>query len=201
VNRAITRIVERVDARFDPVLVAVLYLLFIFMLGPWWGVYQFSNDEGLNLMLAALMEEGFELYSEIWNDQPPLLFYFLSIVHKLSGASVAAARVSVVVMSSILLACFYIVVTRVDGRSVASLATILLATSTLFIKYSVSVMAGIPVLMLFMIAVTLVPKNVARKKTLRLWLAGIVFGIALQTKFIITELIHAPPWTQHKNKQ
>ena len=39
----------------EPLIVAVIYVIFVCSVGPWWEVYQFNTDEGLNLSTAALM--------------------------------------------------------------------------------------------------------------------------------------------------
>ena len=47
--------------------------------------FEFDSDEGVNVMKALLLAHGHALYSEVWNDQPPLLSWFLRCRGSVSG--------------------------------------------------------------------------------------------------------------------
>ena len=81
----------------------LLFALVLWIIAPWRSGYQLGPDEGLNLMKAALVVEGFSLYSEIWSDQPPLLTYILTAVHRAAPFSVEAARAVILGFSGLLL--------------------------------------------------------------------------------------------------
>ena len=50
---------------------AALFFLLVILVFPIWQSFQIDADEGVNLGKAMLVEQGFELYNEIWSDQPP----------------------------------------------------------------------------------------------------------------------------------
>jgi hypothetical protein len=65
-----------------PLIPAVIVPFWLSLLGPWWRVYEFHPDEGVNLMKAALVANGYHLYNQIWNDQPPVLTLILAAAHR-----------------------------------------------------------------------------------------------------------------------
>src|SRR5262249_7751748 len=58
-------------------LLSTLIMMLLSALHPLWSDQWVSADEGGNFMKTALVTKGFHLYSEIWNDQPPVLTYVL----------------------------------------------------------------------------------------------------------------------------
>ena len=125
-----------------------LYICFIVFAGQWWSFYEFDTDEGINLMKAALVAEGYSLYDEIWSDQPPVLTYVLALVHVVSDGSVAAARTLILASSSLLIWSLFRIIFRTEGRGAAWLAVSVLAASFVFQLLSVSVMVGLPAIAL-----------------------------------------------------
>ena len=54
--------------------------------------YAWSNDEGLYVQRAALVNAGHRLYSEAYFNKPPLLVWTLCLVFKLAGTELVVAR-------------------------------------------------------------------------------------------------------------
>jgi hypothetical protein len=61
-----------------PVIVALLFFVFVFSYYPFREKLQFDSDEGLNLMRSMLVALGHPLYREVSSDQPPLLTHLLA---------------------------------------------------------------------------------------------------------------------------
>jgi len=169
---------------FEPLLAAALFVGLVYFLGPWWSVYQFNTDEGLNLAKAALVAEGFELYKDIWSDQPPLMSILLAALDRIFPGSVTAARLSVLGFAVLLIASLFVLVRKYDGRFVAWISVLMLTSSQIFIKLSVSVLIGLPAISLAILAMTVIPKKVASRKYLLLCLSGVIFGMSLQIKML-----------------
>lgn len=132
---------------------AVLLPVCICLLGPWWLVYQFHPDEGVNLLKGALVANGFHLYDQIWSDQPPVLTLILAAVHLVFPYNVAVARAVILASASLLLWSLFRVVRRTDGALAAWIAVAVLGLSNLFLTLSVSVMIGLPAIALAMCAI------------------------------------------------
>lgn len=152
-------------------------------LGPWWGVFEMDTDEGVNVMKAALVASGHEMYGEIWSDQPPVLSYLLAGVHLAFGYSVAAARGMVLGFAAALAWGLYRVVRRDAGAGAAWAATLCLVSGALQQRLGVSVLIGLPSLGLAMLALERLTAPGARWRDLLL--AGVLTALALQTKLFV----------------
>lgn len=146
-------------------------------------------DEGINLMKATLVLKGYSLYMDIWNDQPPVFTILLAGLFRLVGPSIEVARLLVLSFACILLWSFHQIIELSLDRRSALLATILLATSWMFARLSLSVMIGVPALSLALLSIyffilsnrdSSIP--VTSKWMVYPWLSGILFALSLQTK-------------------
>ncbi|WP_187971811.1 pectate lyase [Aquibium microcysteis] len=163
------------------VVLAALLAGVLALLGPWWAVYDLHVDEGFNLAKAAAVAEGHALYREVWNDQPPLLTYVLSAVHRLVPHSVAAARIVVLLFSLVLVTSLFRVVLRAEGRFAAWTAALLLTSCGFFLQLGVSVLIGLPAIALAMLSIDLATAG-GRRRRLLAFLAGAAFAAAVFTK-------------------
>jgi PelA/Pel-15E family pectate lyase len=175
----------------EPVLAAALYVAVISAVTEWWSVYQFNPDEGVNLMKAALVAEGFSLYSEIWNDQPPVFTLLLVPLQWLFPASVNAARALVLAFAALTVFCLFRIVRRADGRGAAWLAIVALAGERMFASTSVSVLIGLPAIALALAAMDQALAGARSGARLSFIAAGILFGLALQTKLFVALMLPA----------
>jgi Dolichyl-phosphate-mannose-protein mannosyltransferase len=151
--------------------------------------FELDYDEGLNLIKALLYSQGFSLYTQIWNDQPPIFTVLLSLWFSLFGQSVFAARFLVLLFSGLLIWCFYQIINSELGKIPAFTATLLLLTSWLFIRLSISVMIGIPSLSLAMLSIyllTLYKKYFSKRFLI---FSGFFIALSLQTKLFTVLLI------------
>ena len=77
--------------------------MIVFFFFPYRAQFEFSSDEGVNLMKSMLMDNGYKLYGQIWSDQPPLFSYLLAGVMRITGYNVAPARTLVLIFACLLL--------------------------------------------------------------------------------------------------
>ncbi|MBW4611607.1 MAG: glycosyltransferase family 39 protein [Hassallia sp. WJT32-NPBG1] len=150
---------------------------------------ELDYDEGLNLIKAFLYGQGFFLYTQIWNDQAPFFTVILSQWFHLFGQSIFAARFLIILFSALLIWCFYQIINSELGKIPAFVATLILFTSGLFIRLSISVMIGIPSLSLAMLSIYFLHfyKKHYRQPFL-IWSGGLL-ALSLQTKLFTVFLI------------
>ncbi len=170
----------KVPRRVDPFIIGFGFLVLMLLIAPWWNVYELGRDEGINLQKANLLSQGFSLYSEIWSDQPPFLTIVLGLVNWVFPYSVTAGRVTVLIFALMLVVALYLAVRNASGRLAGWLSVILLISSPMFIKLSVSVMIGLPSIALA--AVSLVLGQSTSRRALTAGLSGCVLALAISTK-------------------
>ncbi|MCK5317502.1 MAG: glycosyltransferase family 39 protein [Anaerolineales bacterium] len=106
--------------------------------------FEFDFDEGINLIKAMMTLKGFELYSEVWSDQPPVFNAILTLWFRLLGMKVNAGRILVLGFSTLLLISAMRYLQRFWGIPHAILGMITIVTLPFYTTLSVSVMIGLP---------------------------------------------------------
>ena len=130
----------------------VLFVIFVLVFMPLQEVFQYDSDEGIQLAKAMLYQEGFQLYSEIWNDQPPLSTVVLAGWLQVFGHSIVAARLLILVWATVLTWTVGQLVRHSAGTIPALLGVIWLTLSSNFLQLSVSVMIGLPAIALALLS-------------------------------------------------
>jgi len=182
-------IASRLRLDVEALLPALLLPIFICLLGPWWSVYQFHINEGINLSKAALVANGYHLYDQIWNDQPPVLTLILAAAHFIFPYNVAVARAIILASASLLLWSSFRIVRRSEGSLAAWAATLALGTSPLILIFSVSVMIDLPAIALAVSAIDQAMVAALEQKRSRYLLAGVLFGVSLQIKMFTALMV------------
>lgn len=167
----------------------VLFALLLSIHGPWWSIYEFDRDEGVNLMKAALVADGYFLYSEIWSDQPPVLTFLLALLVKAFGNSIAAPRLLILLFSCALLGALFRLIRRLEGMPVAVLAVACLGLDYLYARLSVSVMIGLPAISLAVLSLTLLLSDSQRPGLARLGASALLMALSLQIKLFTVTLL------------
>lgn len=170
-------------------LAPALLIAIAFLKIPIQQAFEFDNDEGINLMKAFLYWQGFSLYSDIWNDQPPLLTFIIANWFKLLGLSVFTTRLLILLFAALLVWTFQKVLQRFVGTIPAWIGTVFLILSWSFLKLSVSVMIGLPSLSMAMLSIYMLMLYKDRPNRLLLALSGAVFALSLQIKLFTVFLI------------
>ena len=152
----------------------------------------FSNagDEGMEVNKALLVSEGHRLYSEIWNDQPPL--YTLALSRLVCGRDAGMERLR---RASFLSAAALMVamcgVGTVLGLSWGELicASGFLIASPLFLPCSASTTLEIPALSAGWVGAWFLMLGIARRSLRLAALGGGVMGIAVMIKLTALSVI------------
>ncbi len=87
-----------------PWLLPLAFVGVVLLFFPFRFVFEFNPDEGLHLMRSLLHLRGHELYSEVYNDQPPLFTWSLSALFFTLGPNVNLGRLFVLFLSTALMA-------------------------------------------------------------------------------------------------
>lgn len=162
---------------------ALAFTAVLAVCAPWHEVF-LPDDEGFELMKAWLHQRGHTLYGEIWCDQPPLHTLLLSGAFHLLGTTIATGRALALVFTALSFWSLGELVGRRHGNVAAALALLALALSPGFTRMAASATIMLPAIAVALLAVVLIEP--AKEQTGRLWLAlaGAVFGLAMQIKFI-----------------
>ncbi len=159
--------------------------------------FELDTDEGFNVIKAWLYAQGFPLYGQTWNDQPPLYTILLAGWMRLWGWSLPVARTLTLGFSALLVWCFY----QVARQTIAAwglrspsiwsalIGVLLLATSWGFPILSVSAMIGLPALALALLSIYWLLLYQANRALPWLIASGVVMGLSLQTKLFTVFLV------------
>ncbi len=149
----------------------------------------FDTDEGIELIRAKLYSEGFELYTQIWSDHPPLFTILLAGWLNLFGSSIVKARVLALCFATVLIWAFGKILQTTVGRIPALLGIVWLTVSFHFLRLSVSIMIGMPSLALVILSVYTLILYQKNSALYFLILSGALLALALQTKIFTIFLI------------
>lgn len=166
-----------------PILVIAIFITIVLTIkAPIKQTFEYDIDEGFELIKSSLFLNGFSLYKEISNDQPPLFTLILSHWFRLFGPSVYHARILILIFSGILLWAFYGIIKNQWGGFCAFVAVVFLLLSTAYLRLSASIMIGTAALSFAMLSIYFL--MLYRKSPLKrfLVLSGIFLSLSLLTK-------------------
>lgn len=169
------------------IFIPIAFIALMFWRDPFSFPADYDYDEGINLMKTMLYDQGFRLYVDVWNDQPPLLTVMLSWWFQLTEESVKSARQLITLFSALLLWSFYLAAHRSMTAFAATLGVVLLVLSEFYLRLSAAVMVGLPALALATLSIALL--LVGRRQLWQIVLSGIVMALALQTKLFVMVLL------------
>ena len=175
-------------------LVPALFFIFALLFMPVGQVFQFDPDEGVELIKSSLYSQGFKLYTEIWNEQPPLLTVLLSYWFSLFGKSIFAARLLILSFSTLLIWSFCQTLRRCLGSLPALIGTLLLTLSCSFLRLSISVMIGVPSLALAMLSIYTLILYQQKPRLYLVTLSGSFLALSLQIKLLTVFLVPLLIW-------
>ncbi|MEM7799800.1 MAG: phospholipid carrier-dependent glycosyltransferase [Chloroflexota bacterium] len=184
----------------------VLLIIFIFS-GMFTYEGQYDTDEGINLIKGYLHYQGYDLYTEIWSDQPPLSTLAISQWFEWFGVDISMVRVLFFISTAVLLISFYMILVKNEQVTTAMVGVGLLILSPYFFPLSVSIMIGMPAIAFALVSVMILYRmdwapseenqrffeNALRYKGLsfNLILSGIFMGVASQVKLFVVILLPA----------
>jgi hypothetical protein len=194
----------------------LLAFLFLESVLPLRTAIKISADEDFEFAKVELCSNGHQLYTQIWDDQPPLYTFLLGRAAKIASGVVLGMRELNVLFSLLLIVGLYSLVLTTgrqnqdEARSVAGpgirlapfAGALLLLASPGFLELSCSCMPEIPALVMVLVTFCVLVSGRDLNKA-RLTTAGCIFGVALQLKLI--SLIYSPLvllalWLRHGSK-
>jgi 4-amino-4-deoxy-L-arabinose transferase-like glycosyltransferase len=175
------------QCRHKPGIVISLLLAGFLMLEcfvPLGTIVQVGADEGFELAKATLCLTGHHLYSEVWNDQPPLHTFLITQILKHISSSILGPRLLTVAFSLLLLSAVFAITLRASGLWVAGIATAMVIASPGFVELGSSCMLEIPALAMATAGLSLA--LIGRDTKWFVWEArsGTLFGLGLQMKLV-----------------
>ncbi|MFN2197552.1 MAG: ArnT family glycosyltransferase [Anaerolineales bacterium] len=162
--------------------IPVLFIAVVILFFHSRGKFEFSLDEGLELMKGALVEAGYPLYNPVWSDQPPIMTYAIAAVIRLAGMDVGTARLMVLISAAVLLWSAYKFLEIEYSKWHGLIAVVLIFMLPKFMVLSVSVMAGLPAISLAMLGLLLVVFWHHNRRTWLLPISALLLAVSIFTK-------------------
>jgi 4-amino-4-deoxy-L-arabinose transferase-like glycosyltransferase len=162
--------------------VPLILFLLVFLFFPSRQRFQFDDDEGYELMKASLVDSGFNLYGDVWDDQTPLLTYFFAPGIHFFGNKVSVARYQVLFFSCILIWAAFQYLRLSLGNRYAIAGAILIIMLPFYLQLSVSAMQAIPNLAFAMLSLLALTKWHKTHHTIWLVLSSLALGISILIK-------------------
>jgi hypothetical protein len=169
--------------------VPAFFFAVMFLYYPFREMFQYDRDEGVNLMKAMLVEDGYRLYDDIWSDQPPLFTYMLVAVFRVAGMEVNYGRLLVLVFSSILVWAGFQILRWVWGVPHAIAGVVLFFLLPWYLTLSVSVMIGLPSIALAMLALLALIRWHFTNRPIWLILSALAMGCSVMIKAFTVFLV------------
>ncbi len=162
----------------------VFSMLILFFFSHWFWRGYWVEDEGYDVMKPLLMQQGYRLYGDIWDDQPPLFAYFLWGWFKLFGFSLPAGRILVTLFSLVLLYASFDTVRKINGYWGAWATVSILFLSPHFFESASSVLIGTPCISFLMLSLN-AAVTYSKERTFESYAFSTLFFIAaLGVKFM-----------------
>lgn len=121
----------------NPAFLGGLYILFIIgiiliFFNPFIN-QEFDTDEGIQVAKAWCVNNGADLYSDIWADHPPLFTYIQSLLVRIGGHSIILPRLTPIIASFFILFYLFKLVLLKGHQKTAYISVSMLAASYLFV--------------------------------------------------------------------
>ncbi|HEU5124829.1 MAG TPA: glycosyltransferase family 39 protein [Verrucomicrobiae bacterium] len=171
------------------------------MMVPLGSSIKLGADEDFELSKTLLYIKGFNFYSQVWNDEPPLYPYLLAKALQCFSYSILSARLVTLAFSLALLAGLYWLLFYIRNLRTAVFASILLIAAPGFLELASSCMVEIPCIAPAVLAFAFL---ISCKRYVFPWAeicAGILFGLAQQMKVIAViylPLVVLLLWLKHR---
>lgn len=165
-----------------PAGLALIFLAIMILFYPFRQQFEYSRDEGVNLMKAMMVAKGYSLYEEIWSDQPPFFTYWLAGAFELAGFKVNVARLVVLILSTLLVWMSVEFLRQAGGILHALAGFILLLLLPKYLELSVSVMVGLPSLAFATASLAALALWHRQRKAAWLAVSAIALGVSIMTK-------------------
>ena len=162
--------------------VPLIFIILMVLFFPFRYRFEFNPDEGINAIKAMMNIKGYQLYSEIWSDQPPIFTMLLTLFFRVFGLSIPAGRGLELLFSAAILWLGIQYLRQFWGNIHAVFGIITLILLPNYLVLSVSIMIGLPAIafaLLSFYALSLWHKYGENKWLI---LSAIAFGLSIMTK-------------------
>lgn len=170
--------IKNVFWSFSPIVFFSSVILFY----PFRFVLEFDSDEGLSVIMARMISQGYHLYSEVWSDHPPLFPHILSNLLQALGMNVTVARLFVLLLSCVLLWAVIQYLRFSWGSPHALAGALLIIMLPYYTRLSVSVMIGLPSIVFAVLSFLCLALWHSKRRYLFILLSGIFLGISVMMK-------------------
>ena len=147
-------------------------------------------DEDFELAKPLMSVSGYEMYSQVWDDQPPLYTFLVTQALRHLSYSVLWPRAISLCFALILLASVFALLARTQGRLAAALGIALVFASPGFLELSCSAMQEVPALAPVAASLAILFTQAKSRWPVKDATAGLCFAAGLQIKYI--GLIYLP---------
>ena len=170
--------VGRVLWLLSPWMLVALVILFY----PFRFAFELDADEGVNLMKSLLVNQGADLYTDVWSDQPPLLTYLIAVLFQIVGVNLTAVRLMILLFSCALFWAAVQYLRAFWGTPHAIVGGLVLILLPSYLRLSVSVMVGLPAIALAMLSFLAMSYWHKDRRKLWLVLSGLALALSVMTK-------------------
>jgi 4-amino-4-deoxy-L-arabinose transferase-like glycosyltransferase len=153
----------------------------------WYAVDDY--DEGVYMATGALMAHGYTLYSQIYSAQPPVLTSTLALSQWAFGDVIGPSRAVILAFGMICVGAVAAIAYQARGWAAAGAAAVLLVISPEFLVYAHAVEEEVPSMALGAASLALALYWARRPGPAIAAGAGLVFGLAVLTKFFAGVLL------------
>ena len=160
----------------------IILILIFFLFFPTRSDFEFSSDEGINLMKAMLVERGYKMYDQIWSDQPPLFSLMLAGLMRIFGYKVGVTRTFVLILSAILLWANIQFLRMNWGNRHAIFGAMFLFLLPTYITLSISTMVGLPSITFAALSILSLAAWHKKRRYTWLFLSAAALGISVLIK-------------------
>lgn len=162
--------------------IPLIFIIFMVLFFPFRYRFEFNPDEGINAIKAMMNIKGYQLYSEVWSDQPPIFTMLLTLCFRTFGLSIPAGRGLELLFSAAILWLAIQYLRQFWGNIHAVFGILTIMLLPYYLVLSVSIMIGLPAIALALLsfyALSLWHKYGDVK-----WLivSAIAFGLSIMTK-------------------
>lgn len=167
-------------------------LLLLALQVPWSERVSFQRwDEGYNGVQAVLYGMGYRFYTDMWLDQPPLLFVLLNAWFYWFGATLSAGRALALLSAVVAGGAFYHAIRLRAGRAAAALALVFMACGEMYAMMSVTMVQTFPALALAGLSCWSLAWHRLRPRADRVALSAVCMAASMQVKLIAAPLMLA----------
>ena len=124
--------------------VPLMFIILMVLFFPFRYRFEFNPDEGINAIKAMMNIKGYQLYTEVWSDQPPIFTMLLTLCFRVFGLSIPVGRGLELLFSAAILWLGIQYLRQFWGNIHAIFGTLTLILLPYYLVLSVSIMIGLP---------------------------------------------------------